>query len=79
MSAEQGLDKKFRVALGVLGFLILAGSTPCILALIRDGYARSGDMVGMFGIGGLILLVLYVGIICLYQAFKSPRSTPDEE
>lgn len=75
MSSESGPSKNARLAMGIAGFVVLAGSTPCILALIRDGYAGSDDMVGLFGLGGLILLVLYIGILLLYQALKTPKST----
>ena len=55
--------------MGVAGFLILLGSAPCILSLLRQGYAGTGDMVGMFGLAGLALLGLYLGVMLLYQAF----------
>ena len=65
-------SKKVRIAMGVAGFVVLAGSTPCVLGLYRGGYAGTGDSVGMFGLAGLVLFVLFVGISLLYQGLKSP-------
>lgn len=78
MSSQNGFSKNIRIAMGVAGFVLLLGSTPCILMLLRDGYAGSDDMVGWFGMVGLILLVLYVGILLLYQAFKSQQADPEQ-
>ncbi len=79
MKKQSGLGKRARLAMGIGGFVLLAGSVPCIMSLVRDGYAGSGDMVGMFGLVGLVLLVLYVGILLLYQALKTPKSATPED
>ncbi len=73
MSESEGLSKNARIAMGVAGFVVLAGSTPCILALVRDGFVGTADIVGIFGLAGLVLLVLYIGVLLLYYAFKSQK------
>ena len=76
---EKRRRKYARIAMGIGGFVVLAGSTPCILALVRDGYVGTDDIVGLFGLLGLVLLVLYVGILLLYQAFKKQQPLPERE
>lgn len=79
MKLENPSDRKKRIAMGVGGFLLLLAAAPCVLGLIRTGYAGSEDMVGMFGVGGLALLMIYLGVILLYQALKSPRTSAGGE
>ncbi len=79
MKLENPSNRNKRILMGVGGFLLLLAAAPSALGLIRQGYAGSGDMVGMFGVGGLVLLMIYLGVLLLYQAFKaSPKSAGDE-
>lgn len=77
---SQQRSRKTRIALGIAGFVVLLTGTPCVLAMIRTGYVRSlEDTGGVFGVAGTALLVLFVGISLLYQAFKSsPGEEPPE-
>lgn len=68
MKWEHKSDTKKRLAMGVGGVLLLVAAAPCVFTLIRQGYASSDDLVGAFGVGGVALLVIYLGVLLVYQA-----------
>lgn len=74
MKLENPSNRNRRIAMGIGGFLLLLAAAPCGLGLVRSGYAGSGDMVGMFGLGGLVLLMIYLGVLLLYQALKRSKT-----
>lgn len=63
--------KRWKLAYGVAGFVILIGGTPCVLFAYGNAQAGPADSVGMFGVFGLGGLVLFVGILLLYKAFQT--------
>jgi len=79
MSMYKGRSKKVRIALGAAGFFVLVAGTPCILGIYGDTQGGPEDTVGLFGVAGSGLLVLFVGVTLLYQAFKSDDSSIDEQ
>lgn len=81
MIDRQAQKKKRKIAFGAAGFLVLAGGTPCVLWALDNARDGPDDPVGMFGVAGLGGLVLFVGVVLLYQAVKTGESTdadPDD-
>lgn len=68
MKTTERRDNAIRYSLGAAGFLVLAGGTPCVLAMYDNTQSGLEDPVGMFGVVGLGALVLFVGSWLLYKA-----------
>ena len=71
MIRKDARRKKVKIAYGIAGFIVLVGGTPCVLWAYDNAQAGPADNVGMYGVFGLGGLVLFVGVLLLYQAFKS--------
>lgn len=71
-------QRRWKIAYGIAGFIVLIGGTPCVLWAYANAQAGPADNVGMFGVVGLGGLVLFVGISLLYRAFRTEAPTPSD-
>lgn len=70
---KKGLDREVR---GLIGFIMLAFSSPCVIAMIYDVATQTGDVVGALMVGGFCTFGAILGIYLIVSAIRGQKTGP---